>query len=320
MSEAKLEILRLVAQGKVTPEEAHRLLDALDGPSANDPGGSSETWRQADDPSRAESKDTDEPGRANRLADGFAQVVEEVGETVRRAVEDAVSVAGRVFEETRPGTTSVPLTDGGFVPEAGTRLKLQQAIRVSWGGGSRGGNIIARSIPGTGQVRIVRGDAVEIHRSESEYVLTWAKGNLEVKFPQSIPGLEVRCMGGDLEIVDYPGPMSLETMGGEVRVQSPRSPFRLRTLGGRVRVAGCAIKEGVSSINTTGGDVVLETSPEASVTIHASSLGGSIEFPTGTESSSQGVGRKRAECRIAEGVGELRINTLGGDIKVKAKP
>jgi hypothetical protein len=85
-------------------------------------------------------------------------------------------------------------------------------------------------------------------------------------------------------------------------------------------VAGCVVRDGVSTINTTGGDVVLEASPEASVLIHASSLGGTIEFPAGNDPGFQGRTRRRAECRIGEGTGELRINTLGGDIRVRSRP
>jgi hypothetical protein len=79
------------------------------------------------------------------------------------------------------------------------------------------------------------------------------------------------------------------------------------------------MKEGIASINTTGGDVVLETTSDASITVHASSLGGSIEFPPGTEQTAQGKARKRALCVIGDGSGDLRINTLGGDVRVRLR-
>jgi len=295
MTRARIEILKLVAQGKITPEEAERILSGID-------------------PSSAEGA-PHEGARGPGLGDTLSQVLEQVGETVRSAVDDAVGAAQRVFEEHRPGTEGVSTTSGGFDLPEGSRLKVQQALRVSFGGTSRGGPVILRST-GENRARIVRGEAVEVHRSGSDFVLTWAKGNLELEIPRNLAGLEVRCMGGDLEVQEFEGPMALETMGGEVRVLGARFPFRARTMGGRVRIANLALREGSSSISTTGGDVNVDFTKDASVTVRAGTLGGTIEVPPGSASES-GIARRRATAVIGDGKAELRIDTLGGDVRVR---
>ncbi len=304
MSDARKEILRLVADGKITPEEGDRLLRALEGPSA---GTGQETPDAAGEA---------QAGRGGRLADGIAQVIEEVGETVRRAMEDALGTAQRAFDEHRATTESVEIRDGRFSAPPGARLKVQQAIRLSFGGGSKGGNVILRAAPDD-VVRVIRGEAVEAHRNGADYVLTWAKGNLELEVPRSLSGLDVRCMGGDLEVADFIGPMSLETMGGELRVQSPRAPFKFRTLGGKVRVVDCDLRDGTATINSTGGDVFVQFAPDASVTVRASSLGGTFDFPPGTKREEQGRTLRRASCAIGQGAAEIRIDTLGGDVRIR---
>jgi hypothetical protein len=304
MSEARKEILRLIAEGKVTPEEGDRLLRALDEAAADgrrDPAGSAPEGG---------------PARGGRFADGIAQMLEEVGETVRRAVEDAVGSAQRAFDEHRSTTEAVEVRDGGFAIPAGARLKVQQALRISLGGGSKGDNVILRTVSGA-DVRVIRGEAIEAHRNGSDYVLTWAKGNLELEVPRNLAGLDVRCMGGDLEVHDFIGPMSMETMGGELRVLSPRAPFRFRTLGGRIRIADCDLRDGAAVISSTGGDVAIELSPSASITVHASTLGGMIDAPPEAMRDEQGRTRRRAVCVFGQGAAELRIDTLGGDVRIR---
>jgi hypothetical protein len=243
-------------------------------------------------------------------------VLEHVGDMVRSSVDDAVGAAQRVFEEHRPGTEGVDIASGAFDLPAGSRLKVQPAVRVSFGGTSKGGHVVIRSTE-EGCVRIVRGEAVEVHRSGSDYVLTWAKGNLELEIPRTIASLDARCLGGDLEVHQFEGPMSLETMGGEVRALGVRSSFRARTLGGRARIAGLDLQEGFSTISTTGGDVSVEITRTSSVTIQAGTVGGTITFPPGTESESAGRARRRATAVIGGGKAELRIDTLGGDVQVR---
>jgi hypothetical protein len=176
--------------------------------------------------------------------------------------------------------------------------------------------VILRTASGA-DVRVIRGEAIEAHRNGVDYVLTWAKGNLELEVPRHLSGLDVRCMGGDLEVLDFIGPMSLETMGGELRVQSPRAPFRFRTLGGKVRVVDCDLRDGAAAISSTGGDAMVEFAPSASATVRASTLGGMLDFPPDTKREEQGKTLRRAVCVIGSGTAELRIDTLGGDVRIR---
>jgi hypothetical protein len=291
-----MEILKLIADGKVSPEEGDRLLRALD-----------------------EREQTTGPARPTGFGEAVGQILEEVGETVRRAVDDALGTAQKIFEETRADAESVEIGPGGFDLPAGSRLRVQQAVRVSFGGGSKGGNVILRAAA-EGRVTIVRGEAIEVHHTGGDYVFTWAKGNLELEVPPNLAGLDVRCLGGDLEVQRFPGPMMLDTAGGELRVQGPRAPFRFRSLGGRIRIADLDLREGASVISSAGGEVSIEVAEGASLSIYASSLGGAIEFPPGTERETQGRTRRRAVCVLGDGGGELKIDTLGGSVRVRREP
>jgi hypothetical protein len=294
MSKTRKEILRLIAEGKISPEEGERLLQGLeeDAETPSDPDAADKSWTE-----------------------GVARALQDVAETVRRAVDDAIGATQKVFDEHRPETENIEVEGGGFDLEPDSRLKVQHAIRISFGGTSKGSHVVIRTGE-SGHVRIVRGQAVEVHRNGTDYVLTWAKGSLELEVPPDLAALDARCLGGDLEVQDFPRPMTLESMGGEIRVRSPRAPFRVRTLGGRARIADLDLREGSANLNSTGGDVQIDLAPAASITIRAATLGGKIEFPPGTERESEGRTRRRALCVIGEGAGTLNVDTLGGDVKV----
>jgi len=301
MSQARLEILKLVAEGKLSPEEADRMIRALEEAPSGD----------------APSEPPPPPGGGGTpgLGETLSQVLDQVGETVRGALDDAAGGMRRVFEEHRPGTEAVDVAAGGFELPEGARLKVQPAFRVSFGGTSRGGHVTVRPSGGAA-ARIVRGEAVEVHRSGTDYVLTWAKGALELELPGTLSALEIRSLGGDIDVQNHPGPMSLETAGGGIRAHAVRSPIRARSLGGRIGITGLELREGASSISTTGGDVMVQAEVDSSVSIRASTLGGAITFPPGAEREPGRIARRRATAVIGDGKAELRIDTLGGDVTV----
>ncbi|MDM7914553.1 MAG: hypothetical protein QUU85_04705, partial [Candidatus Eisenbacteria bacterium] len=61
----------------------------------------------------------------------------------------------------------------------------------------------------------------------------------------------------------------------------------------------------------------VDCSPEASVTIRASTLGGHMIFPPGSEREILGRARRRTVSVLGDGTAELRVDTLGGDITVR---
>jgi hypothetical protein len=300
MANARVEILRLVAEGKISPEEAERILSGMD------------EKQQTESETPPASGGTRSPG----IGETVSQVLDQVGETMRGAFDEAAGAMHRVFEEHRPGTEAIDATLGSFELPEGSRLKVQQAFRLSFGGASRGEHILIRPAAGP-NARILHGEAVEVHHSGADYVLTWAKGDLDLEVPAALSALQVRCMGGEIEIHDFASPMSLETMAGEIRAFGVRSPFRARSLGGRIRIMGLNLNEGLSRVTTTGGDVEVEASAASSLAVHASTLGGVISLPPGTSREIGGGARRRVTAVIGEGKADLRIDTLGGDVKVR---
>ena len=103
MSDARLEILKMVADKKITPEEAERLIRALD-----DGEGSRRGFE----------------GAARRGFFGFADMIGGFGEMVHDAIEEAASSFG--FAIDRRGLSEVSLKDGVFHLPEGLPLEVEQ--------------------------------------------------------------------------------------------------------------------------------------------------------------------------------------------------
>ena len=160
---------------------------------------------------------------------------------------------------------------------------------------------------------------MEIHRYENEFVLTWAKSELELEVPRHLENLFVRGFGGDVKMRDFAGSFRLEGLGGNFDIEGVHRPFRIRSVGGSVRIRDLAITDGSSHINTTGGDVEIDTAPEAAVEVKAStSLGGSLSLPQGA-TIVEGRTRRKGTAMLGSGTAHLRIDTVAGWIRVRGE-
>ena len=305
MSKARIEILQMIAEGKVSPEDGARLLDALDEGGEPDAG-----------PSRAGARTGRAKESAKDAAENLGRAFEDAARAVKSAAVEGVRAAQKVFDEHRPETELVGLEGGAFeIPEGGT-LRIQPAFRVSIGGGSAGGAVTVRGIRGA-RARVIEGAAIEVHRNENDYILTWAKSGLVVEVPATLSRLVVRSFG-NVNLSEYDGPFRVESFGGNVSVNGAASPFKIRALGGSVRIRDLALCEGVAAVRATGGDIDITPTPDASVEIHAAAtLGGRLQLPMGAIRTDSKT-RRRGVVILGEGRSQLELDTLSGWVRVHA--
>ncbi|MCA9730205.1 MAG: hypothetical protein KC729_21150, partial [Candidatus Eisenbacteria bacterium] len=333
---AKLEILKMVAEGKISPEDGERLLAALreasePGPAGSTgPGGStgptgsygSGTGSTGPDPRRrhTSSGPQDDPSRGSR--EGFRSATENLGRAfedaagaVRVAAAEGVRAFHKVFDEHRPGTEAVALEGNAFEAPPGSSLRIHPAVRFTMGGSSAGGAVTVRAVPGD-SVRVLRGAAVEVHSYDNEYVVTWAKSSLEIEVPPTVASLVARGIGGNVSVYGFEGQIRIDAVGGSVSVDGPVLPIRLSSVGGTIRVSDLAIAGGASTITATGGDVILSVAPEASLELRATaSFGGGLELPRGSTQVT-GRTRHRGTCLFGSGAGRMKVDTVAGWIRV----
>jgi hypothetical protein len=166
-------------------------------------------------------------------------------------------------------------------------------------------------------VRVLRGSAVEVHRYENEYIVTWAKSSLELELPSAVALLVARGIGGNVSVYGFAGELRVDALGGSVIVDGPVQPLRISSVGGTVRVTDLGLTSGSSSITVTGGDVHISIAPEASLELRATaSFGGGLELPPGSTHTT-GRTRHRGTCVFGERSGRLKVDTVAGWIRVR---
>jgi len=126
-------------------------------------------------------------------------------------------------------------------------------------------------------------------------------GQLEIKVPERFD-LDLSTAGGEIEISGVEGEIEGETMGGELRLSRLRGRVDLSTMGGKIVLSDSEVD---GSVETMGGDVRLS---DVLGNVDASTMGGKVIYDN---------------VRALPGSGpcsEVRISTMGGDIKAPEAP
>lgn len=319
MQDSISEILRLVADGVVGPEDGHKLLRALlagypeefDRPAAENLSGSSPGI-----PSSEAAKD----GSDNRNVPGAG-------------LGSSDSDGSPVITDSWPGPAP-RLSDAVSVPAASPHLRPGDAVeippavllRIDAGGEPRAAGTAMSSLAIRGVLgqllRVVRGSGVELHRDdETIWRLTWPGGLLFLEIPALLAGLEICGVPGSVGLSGYVGPFSGEDIGGGFTVHGASAPFRIREVRGTVQLHRLALRDGISTIATVGQDVDIETTTEASVTIRASSRAetqdGASDLDARAEVDADRGGR-RGVWRVGTGTAQLNVGQIRGRLRLHA--
>lgn len=226
MEEAIRKVLDLLEQGKLTPEEAEKLIRAI---------------KETESSKEKTYKETSKSERSTKAGFGIPDILDEVftnvGETIRTSISSAFEVAQRHQEF-----------------ESQTFENINELnIKVF------GGDLEIKPIEGEKIVASFKGNYnVE---GDSLYLNIIDEGKLEV--PQGI-NLNLAVLGGDVEIKGYYPEINLnvkggdvggevdfnkligKVMGGDIELKTPEKPLRLqaKVLGGDLEIPSVMKKSG----------------------------------------------------------------------------
>jgi hypothetical protein len=304
------EILRLVAEGIVKPEEGQGLLEALregyprefdrwgrpslDAVAAGSRPESRKRKKLGSGAGSSESEGpTDDPGprpgvvKPPRGTPGPRARREDRSRPGKRAADPSVKVqpspspspdteapirsdANAEQESGERRADPGPLPGGLIEIPSGVLLRIETSAPVG-GAVDPLTSVAVRGVPGS-SLRVIRGSGVELSREQPTlWRLTWPSGMLFVELPTTQAGLEILGIPGSVGLSSYSGPFSCEGIRGGLTVHGASAPFRIRDVQGTVRLLRLAIRDGISTISGVNHDVEIETANDASVTIRASS-------------------------------------------------
>lgn len=279
MDDARLTILRMVAEGTLTAEEADRLLDAL-----NDTGSPASATPVTDDVHEDMTTLTEDGAREHRLTKSFQ--VEPGGRLVVEADRGSIQVR---TAETQTLDVEMIRTVGTSDREAANAILNAMEIDLD----QHGNEVHVR---------------VRVHKARHP----WWEGNeprLRVHIVVTVPRqyhLDLKTAGGSISVGDLDGEVHSRTSGGSVHLGHIQGSAWVKTSGGGIALAGCA---GMADVKTSGGSIRIG---QVDGDVLASTSGGSISIE-------RAAGRVAAQTSggsitVDEAMNTIEAVTSGGSV------
>jgi len=143
--------------------------------------------------------------------------------------------------------------------------------------------------------------------------------NLEVAVPANIQ-VSANSVSGDVSITGATGDVRANSVSGDLRLDRLRaSSVSANTVSGNVEVS---IQEftgrGDLNFNTVSGDVTLDLPRQLDVDLSMTTVSGGINSDYALTLGNGRVNRRNIEARIGSGGRRLTLNTVSGDVKLRA--
>jgi Putative adhesin len=144
--------------------------------------------------------------------------------------------------------------------------------------------------------------------------------NLDVEVPAELALLEVKAIAGDVEVIGVNGRVKMDLQAGDLKLDGASS-FEINTKAGDVKV-NTKLLDGESKLVALAGDVDVHLQPGSSVTLTATTTAGDVSargfiltqtekrMVGGSLEGRLGAGRAKLECRLT--AGDLDIVAMDG--------
>jgi hypothetical protein len=297
MNDERMEVLRMIAEKKITVEEGERLLRALD-----------DRERRQPPPPREQAQERERPG-------GFiADLLGSVGSMMQGVVSDALGGFGMVIHG-RDSLAEVAFERGGVAVLPGETLELHH----------RGGDLdITPAQDDRFSIATGESSKVQVLRGEKRLVVV-TRGNLKVQVPSTAAELKVSTAGGPLRGIGFQCPVEIRSLGGDIALVGISRRIDVKTLGGTLHLGVDGI-DGDSRGETLGGDVDVEFGPGARARVHATTLGGGVRCDPALGGASRNWTMPGEKVALEIGSGgevpapTLDIRTMGGTVHLRRRP
>jgi len=295
MTEAEMRILEMLAQHKITAEQAGRLLEA---------SAEGEVTELGADAQRTMTKLGQMLARglgAGKREGSWTEAREEAGERIERAE--------RGFEMPPESALVVTVKDGSVKvvqQKQGDRASLRSSgDGVSMRRAGRQYFLDVKGSPEEVELDIPPVKSLTVDVAGGRAVLA------EVKADST-----VRLKGGSFVSRGFAGNLSGKCLGGSMHVAGKVRGIDLKCMGGSVTVGELVIVQGEHRIKTMGGSVSLGVSRQASLKMRTKTLGGNVTTDIPAMRRNEGVRSSVSEYKVGAGAAVLNVKALGGNVDV----
>lgn len=313
MDEERMAILRMVAEGKITADEAAQLLDAL--------RESQRRSEYADDRPHGERhgrRPEDRFDWQEKFASKFAAFS-------AKAADRAFAVVDDLFQHWEDQTIDLPEGSNVTISCTAGNLTVRGTdsgqMRVSANGGAFGPRMLAPRI--------------QVDREAKRVAITSTTHNLTVELPWQAVAVQAQGVGGNMTLSDLSASLALHVAGGHLHVTNVTgaiaakavggqadltdirsSSLDVTVMGGSVSVTIGTITEGTVDLNTVGGNITLRLPTASAFDVDAEAKHGSIRtnLPIVVESKHFG---ERLKGTYHGGGATIRLYAKAGHVELE---
>ena len=285
MNQERLAILNMLAEGKISAEEAEMLLRALDEPAAPD--------------EEADTED-EKPKEGKELLQDMTEIFQEVGREIEvevgRAVESVQrsgvkKIVSEVVDQVKSSVSEVvdSVSDiADITDENDEKRRVKQQLDVFEGTGitkidaqTANGQIALegsdrdevtvrawKEVRGRRNVAAEFAEKVEIYAEQigdelrvfTEHPPPPKGVNLAVRYAIETPrevDVNLRTVNGKIEVSGISGSIDATTVNDVIKLEGDKGPIRARTTNGSVRAEICSLTED-AEFSTTNGAIGIE--------------------------------------------------------------
>jgi DUF4097 and DUF4098 domain-containing protein YvlB len=262
MNEELQRILRMVQQGKLTPEQAQMLIEALMAqPRRKSKRQEEVAFEEAMEQLRRAFQGVD----WRRIQQEWRRISDEIREQTRRGWEEAQRAfrgMGRWDIDLRLGSVQDVEFDQTIDIPAGARLIVQNVV----------GDVYVRGQEGVTQMRVraegairaesgeqaanawapileQRGDVVFVRLARAG---KFASADVDITVPSGV-SVEIQSTTGDVMVEDTKAAVSVESASGDVKVRTAAGKVRLISVTGDLLIQGCTAES--MHLETQSGDI-----------------------------------------------------------------
>jgi len=306
MKEERLEILKMLKEGIVTPEQAERLLTALE-EGERRTGDSRERRRR---PAHRFGPDPSAFAPLRELARSFGGFGKSLGTTMQSSFN---GLAAEEFQDLA-GYEDIPLDSEGIALSDGATLSIVQPR-----GASIGGDVAVTRSP-SGTLTVETDGRVQLRRKGDAYALICDE-DCTVAVPDDCASVTLGLFNGDILVRDLMVPLTASTMNGDIELDGVALERGCSTLSGDVSVSVRSLEGENIEITTMSGDIQLELPSDWNGVIDANTMSGDVDvtFPGAQVENRSGIVGSKFRARLGSdpATASIRLASMSGDIAVE---
>jgi DUF4097 and DUF4098 domain-containing protein YvlB len=295
MSDERARILKLLEDGKITADQAARLIEAM-GSERTEP----EFGRMPHGPFGA---------RHLRFRSGMRDL-DRIPDVVATAVASAMKSG---FEPGEERSTDFPGKRHLLVKSVSGDLVVTRGDEGRIGLSYSGGMVKVRSSGEQVVVRTMAGDVSATVPADGRLELEVVSGDVSIS--EAGARIEVRTVSGDVEIIKTAGDAQVKTVSGDVSLHRVTGNLGIETRSGDVDLTAGGPVSG--SLATTSGDIAIALGSDADLVLElACEEGGDIDVDV--DSPHEIVEQREGYMKVKFGAGSqvLKARTCSADIDV----